>query len=75
MINYLSREAELMGLLAEGASLSPVNYIGKNVSEGRDGGSYRKKSELKSLSRVRLFVTSWTAYNAPPSMGFSRQEY
>ena len=30
----------------------------------------------KSLSRVRLFVTSWTAaYQAPPSMGFSRQEY
>ena len=30
----------------------------------------------KSLSRVRLFATSWTAaYQAPPSMGFSRQEY
>ena len=31
---------------------------------------------VKSLSRVRLFVTPWTvAYQAPPSMGFSRQEY
>ena len=31
---------------------------------------------MKSLSRVRLFATSWTvAYQAPPSMGFSRQEY
>ena len=30
----------------------------------------------KSLSRVRLFETPWTAaYQAPPSMGFSRQEY
>ena len=30
----------------------------------------------KSLSRVRLFVTPWTvARQAPPSMGFSRQEY
>ena len=29
-----------------------------------------------SLSRVRLFVTSWTvADHAPPSKGFSRQEY
>ena len=29
-----------------------------------------------SLSRVRLFVTPWTvAYQVPPSMGFSRQEY
>ena len=32
--------------------------------------------KVKSLSRVRLLVTSWTtAYQAPPSMGFSRQEY
>ena len=30
----------------------------------------------KSLSRVRLFTTPWTvAYQASPSMGFSRQEY
>ena len=33
-------------------------------------------SEVKSLSRVRLFATPWTvAYQAPPSMGFSRQGY
>ena len=31
---------------------------------------------VKSLSRVRLFVTPWTVvYQAPLSMGFSRQEY
>ena len=31
---------------------------------------------MKSLSRVQLFVTPWTvAYQASPSMGFSRQEY
>ena len=31
---------------------------------------------MKSLSRVRLFATPWTvAYQASPSMGFSRQEY
>ena len=29
-----------------------------------------------SLSRVQLLATPWTtAYQAPPSMGFSRQEY
>ena len=34
------------------------------------------KLKVKSLSRVRLFVTPWTvAHQAPPSMGFSRQEY
>ena len=33
-------------------------------------------SSVQSLSRVQLFVTPWTvAYQAPPSMGFSRQEY
>ena len=32
--------------------------------------------KVKSLSHVRLFVTQWTvAYQASPSMGFSRQEY
>ena len=31
---------------------------------------------VKSLSRVQLFATPWTvADQAPPSMGFSRQEY
>ena len=31
---------------------------------------------VKLLSRVRLFATPWTvAYQALPSMGFSRQEY
>ena len=31
---------------------------------------------MKSLSRVRLLATPWTAaYQAPPSMGFSRREY
>ena len=36
----------------------------------------KNKVKVKSLSRVRLFVTLWTvAYQAPPSMGFSRQEY
>ena len=34
------------------------------------------KVKVKSLSRVRLFATPWTvAYQAPPSMGFSRQDY
>ena len=33
------------------------------------------KVKVKLLSRVRLFVTPWTvAYQAPPSVGVSRQE-
>ena len=32
--------------------------------------------KAKSLSRIPLLATPWTAtYQAPPSMGFSRQEY
>ena len=34
------------------------------------------KVKVKSLSRLRLFVTPWTvAQQAPPSLGFSRPEY
>ena len=34
------------------------------------------KVKVNSLSRVQLFATPWTvAYQAPLSMGFSRQEY
>ena len=32
--------------------------------------------KVKSFSHVRLFAVPWTvAYQAPPSMEFSRQEY
>ena len=38
--------------------------------------AWKEKVKVKSLSLVRLLVTPWTAaYQAPPSMGFSRQEY
>ena len=38
--------------------------------------AWKWKVKVKSLSRVRLSATPWTvAYQAPPSMGFSRQEY
>ena len=38
--------------------------------------AWKWKVKVKSLSRVRLLVTPWTAaYQAPLSIGFSRQEY
>ena len=38
--------------------------------------AWKWKVKVKSLSHVWLLVTPWTAaYQAPPSMGFSRQEY
>ena len=38
--------------------------------------AWKGKVKVKSLSRVRLSATPWTAaHQAPLSMGFSRQEY
>ena len=38
--------------------------------------AWKWKGKMKSLSHVWFFTTPWTAaYQAPPSMGFSRQEY
>ena len=38
--------------------------------------AWKWKVEVKSLSHVQLLAIPWTAaYQAPPSMGFSRQEY
>ena len=38
--------------------------------------AWKWEVRVKSLSRVWLFVAPWTAaHQAPPSMGFSRQEY
>ena len=52
--------------LTEAANIFTIQY------ENR----YYMYCEVKLLSRVRPFATPWTvAYQAPPSMGFSRQEY
>ena len=38
--------------------------------------AWKWKVKVKSLSHVRLLAPPWTAaHQAPPSMGFSRQEY
>ena len=38
--------------------------------------AWKWKGKVKSLFRALLLATPWTgAYQAPPSMGFSRQEY
>ena len=56
----------------------PWDSPGKNTGVGYHFllQCMKVKSESESLSRVRLLATPWTAaYQAPPSMGFSRQEY
>ena len=38
--------------------------------------AWKWKVKEKSLNRVQILATPWTtAYQAPPSVGFSRQEY
>ena len=38
--------------------------------------AWKRKVKVKSFSHVQLVATAWTAaHQAPPSMGFSRQEY
>ena len=37
--------------------------------------AWKWKVKGKLLSRVELLATPWTAHQAPPSMGFSKQEY
>ena len=46
------------------------------MGKGEYSKSIVKKVKVKSLSCVQLFSTPWTtAYQAPLSIGFSRQEY
>ena len=52
----------------------PWDSPGKNTGVGCHFLLQRMK--VKSLGRIQLLATPWTAaYQAPPSMGFSRQEY
>ena len=56
----------------------PWDSPGKNTGVGCHSFSnaLKWKVKVKSLSRVRLLATPWTAaYQAPSSMGFSRQEH
>ena len=56
--------------------LEPLYSLNNNFSLPSPCSPWKHHSEVKSLSRVRLFATPWTVpYQAPPSMGFSRQEY
>ena len=54
--------------------LCPVTH--EQSSLGDKDGISMSLVKVKSLSRVRLLATPWTAaYQSLPSMGFTRQEY
>ena len=53
-----------------------TTFLVKNLSNHHYSNKERKKVKVKLLRHVRLFATSWpVAHQAPPSTGFSRQEY
>ena len=55
-----------------------IKIAARNINNLRyaDDTTLMAESEVKLLSCVRLFETPWTAaYQALPSMRFSRQEY
>ena len=59
-------------------SLAPGILQARTLESGAISFSnaWKWKVKVKSLSRVRLLATPWTAtYQVPPSMRFSRQEY
>ena len=69
-VSFCVYVCHVCGMLTENFSLSPSFPIHSLLLLNP------RWSEVKSLSRVWLFATPWTvAYQAPQSMGFSRQEY
>jgi len=71
-----SKGTQLRGELCKDPRKSVFSLSGKQSQSLGPPTIMFPTRKVKSLSRVRLFATPWTvAYQAPPSMGFSRQEY
>ena len=82
--NNTAKSLQLCPTLCDPMDCSPPGFSIPGILQARTlewvaisfSNARKWKVKLKSLSRVRLLATSWTAaYQAPPSMGFSRQEY
>ena len=80
---YIMRNAGLeeaqAGIKIAGRNINNLRYaddITLMAESEEELKSLLMKVKVKSLSHVRLFVIPWTiVYQAPPSTGFSRQEY
>ena len=75
---------QLCRTLCDHVDRSPPGYPIPGILQARTlewvaislSNQWKWKVKVKSLSRVQLFETPWTAaHRAPPSMGFSMQEY
>ena len=64
------------GIKVSGRNVNNLRYVNVTTLKPESKEPLKgEESEVKSLIWVRLFATPWTvAYQAPPSMGFPRQE-
>ena len=79
-----AKSLQLCPTLCDPVDGSPAGFPDPGILQARTlewvaisfSNAWKWKVKVKSLSRVQLSATPWTAaYQAPPSMGFSRQEY
>ena len=74
--NWISMCKKKKNLDTDFTSFTKINWKGIRDLNGKHKSIKLLQDRVKLLSHVRLFVTPWTvAYQAPPSMGFSRQQY
>ena len=82
--NYAAKSRQLCPTLCDPIDGSPPGSPIPGILQARTlervaisfSNEWKWKVKVKSLSRVWLLATPWTAaHQAPPSMGFSRQEY
>ena len=79
-----AKSLQLCPILCDPIDGSPSGYPVPGIFQARTlewvaisfSNAWKWKVKVKPLSRVWLLATPWTAaHQAPPSMGFSRQEY
>ena len=79
-----AKSLQLCPTLCDPIDSSPPGFPVPGILQGRTlewvaisfSNAWKWKVKVKLLSRVRPSATPWTAaFQAPPSMGFSRQEY
>ena len=84
MIFYFAKSLQFCPTLCDPIDGSPPGFPIPGILQARTlewvaisfSNAWKWKVKVKSLSRVWPSVTPWTAaFQAPPSMGFSRHEY
>ena len=84
MYIYAAKSLQLCPILCDPVDGSPPASPVPGILQARTlewvaisfSNAWQWKVKVKSLSRVRLLATPWTAaHQGPPSMGFFRQEY